>query len=269
MRHASAHPGDVFARHRIDPHRPDVPARIAAHLREHGLVTVTGLASRTDVLALASRIMTVTEHRDSDSDGITTIRDTGHHAHRAGFAGFGHGALGPHTERSGIPCPPRLMLLVCGQAAQAGGECVLVDGRAVHADLTTVSHEAVTALAQPRSAYFGAGDGHPSQVFTAHADHTMAVRLRLDGLARFSPIVQPYLPQLRAAITRHKATVRLEPGQGYLLDNRRWLHARTGFTGDRVCWRALGQPRFPMPDGFTPAPVGARERLPSIAGAQR
>ncbi|MER5299714.1 TauD/TfdA family dioxygenase [Streptomyces lasiicapitis] len=264
MRAAPEPPGDVFARHRIDAVRPGALERIARRLRADGLVTFTGVVSRTDVLTLASRIMTVTGHRDSDSDGLTTIRDTRHHAHRAGFAGLGNGALEPHTDRSGNPCPPRLMMLVCGQEADVGGECVLVDGRAVHAGLTTVSREAVTAFSQPRTAYFGAGDGHPSQVFTVHADHHVALRLRQDGLARFSPTVQPYLPQLRAAITRHQVLLPVAPGEGYLLDNRRWLHARTAFTGERLCWRALGQPRFPMPEGFVPEPVAAA--APALAG---
>ncbi|MHB6912760.1 TauD/TfdA family dioxygenase [Streptomyces sp. DB-54] len=248
---------DAFARHRVDPGQPGALEQIASRLRATGLVTFTGATTRTQVLELASRVMDIAEHRDSDSDGLTTIRDTRHHAHRPGFAGFGSGPLEPHTERSGTPCPPRLMMLVCGQAATSGGRCLLVDGRTVHADLISSSNKAATTLTQSCTAYFGAGDGNPTQVFTVHADQHVSVRLRLDELARFSPVVQPYLPELRAAIQRHQVLVSLAPGDGYLLDNRRWLHARTAFTGERVCWRALGHPRFPMPQGFAPAPVTA------------
>lgn len=253
--------GDVFARYRVDPALPGSTERIAERLRTGGLAILTGVSSRTAVLKLAGRLMTITAHRDSDSDGLTTLRDTRHHAHRAGYAGFGSGVLEPHTERSGLEHPPRLMMLVCGRASAAGGASLLVDGRAVHADLATTAREAVTALAQPRSAYFGAGDGHPCQVFTTHDDQHIAVRLRLDGLARFSPIVQPHLPLLRAPITRHQMMLPLAPGEGYILDNRRWLHGRTAFTGDRVCWRALGEPRFPLPAGFRPAPAAAARVL--------
>ncbi|MFJ9901137.1 TauD/TfdA family dioxygenase [Streptomyces sp. NPDC091280] len=257
---------DVFVRDRIDVRVPGAEERIAGQLRDSGLVTVDGLASRTDVLAFATRIMNVVPHRDSDSDGLTTIRDSRRNTHRAGFAGFSNGPLDPHTERSGTPNPPRLMLLVCGQAAATGGECLLTDGQAVHFDLFTGHRPAGTALAQPRTAFFGAGDGHASQVFTVHPDLRVSVRLRLDGLARWSPIVQPYLAQLRAAAVRHQVRLRLAPGQGYLLDNERWLHARSAFTGDRLFWRALGLPLFPMPRGFVPARDSVSAPMLSEAG---
>jgi alpha-ketoglutarate-dependent taurine dioxygenase len=255
------------AHHGVDAALPGAADRIAAGLRDSGLVTLSGLNSRTEVLSLAARIMTITAHRDSDSDGLTTIHDTGRHAHRAGFAGLGNGSLEPHTERSSIPNPPRLMLLVCGRAAESGGDCLLVDGRTVHADLLTHSRTAMLALSQRHTAYFGAGDGHPSQVFTVHDDHRVEVRLRLDGLARFSPIVQPHLPVLRSAVHRHQVRLPLLPGQGYVLDNSRWLHARTAFTGDRTCWRALGQPRFSMTEGFTstPTPTPIARTVPVLA----
>ncbi|GAU70589.1 putative taurine dioxygenase [Streptomyces sp. NBRC 110611] len=257
---------DAFAHHRIDLMVPSVEAAIAAQLRDMGLVTLDGLTSRDAVLAFATRIMHLVPHRDSDSDGLTTIRDTRRHPHRAGFAGFGHGELAPHTERSGTPNPPRLMLLVCGQAAVTGGESLLTDGQAVHTDLFLGGQEAGLALAQPRTAFFGAGDGHTTQVFTVHRSQRVSVRLRLDRLARWSPIVQPHLPQLRTAAVSHQITLALAPGQGYLLDNERWLHARRAFTGDRLCWRALGNPRIPMTRGFAPAPEAVPPAMLSEAG---
>ncbi|MFD4554869.1 TauD/TfdA family dioxygenase [Streptomyces sp. NPDC058469] len=257
---------DAFVRNRIDLRVPGAEERIAGRLRETGLVTVDGLASRTAVLAFATRIMNVVPHRDSGPDGLTTICDTRRDAHRAGFAGFSNGPLDPHTERSGTPNPPRLMLLVCGQVAVTGGECLLTDGQAVHSDLFSGHRQAGVALAQPRTAFFGAGDGHPTQVFTVHHDLRVSVRLRFDGLARWNPIVQPYLPQLRAAAIRHQVRLPLAPGQGYLLDNERWLHARSAFTGDRLFWRALGQPLFAMPRGFIPAHASVPAHMLSEAG---
>ena len=266
MRRAQQPYADAFTHHRIDLAAPGVEAAIAAQLRDVGLVLLDGLTSRKAVLAFAARIMNLVPHRDSDSDGLTTIRDTRRHAHRAGFAGFGNGGLDPHTERSGTPDPPRLMLLVCGQAAVTGGESLLTDGHAVHTDLFLDGREAGLALAQPRTAFFGAGDGHATQVFTVHRGQRVSIRLRLDGLARWSPIVQPYFPQLKAAAVRHQVPLALAPGQGYLLDNERWLHARRAFTGHRLCWRGLGNPRFPMARGFAPAPEVVPPSLLSEAG---
>src|SRR5690606_41915324 len=52
---------------------------------------------------------------------------------RPGLAGLGTGELLAHTERSSLPRPPRLMLLVCQQPAAFGGDVLLTDGRALHA----------------------------------------------------------------------------------------------------------------------------------------
>ncbi|MFI5685291.1 TauD/TfdA family dioxygenase [Streptomyces sp. NPDC051636] len=151
-----------------------------------------------------------------------------------------------------------MRVLFCLRPAAEGGEVLLADGRDVLASLVTEAREAAILLAKARTAYFGAGAGYPSQVFTVHVDGRIPVRLRQDGLARWSPLVPPHLPALRRAIAGCQLRFRLEPGQGYLLDNHRWLHARTRFTGHRLCLRALGEPRVPMPPGFARDAFSAR-----------
>ncbi len=247
-------PEEIFESHFEDLQLPEPEARIAERLRRSGLVTVNGLEHRSQVLALARVLMRITPHRDSDPDGLTVIRDTGRHADRAGFAGFGNGELLPHTERSGIPCPPRLMLLACERPADTGGECVLVDGRDVYADLAEHHHEALEALSAPRSAFFGGGDGHLSSVFSQVGEGRVAVRFRQDALARFSPEASRHVATLRAAIERHRGELQLASGEAFLIDNHRWLHARGAFTGLRRLHRALGIPRplIALPPGFLP-----------------
>ncbi|MEV6404300.1 TauD/TfdA family dioxygenase [Streptomyces bobili] len=208
-----------------------------------GLALLEQLATRRDVLDAAAHVMHITPHRDSDPDGLTVIQDTGRHAGREGFAGLSNGEVLPHTERSSLAAPPRLMMLVCARPAATGGQCLLADGHAVYADLAEHHPDALAALSEPRSAFFGGGDGHLGSVFTPRADGRPLIRLRWDSLARFSPLAQPYLPVLRAAITRHQRTLTLAAGQGYVLDNTRWLHARSAFTGPRLCYRALGEPK--------------------------
>ncbi|MFD7014013.1 TauD/TfdA family dioxygenase [Streptomyces sp. NPDC059928] len=240
-------------------------SELADRLRETGLVALDGLGSvggvvaRSVVLGFAERIMEITAHRDSDPDGLTTLYDTRRHAKRTGYAGLTNRELAPHTERSGLPRPPRLMLLVCANPAAQGGACLLTDGQAVHAELAEKHPEALDLLSTRHTAYFGGGDGHPTQIFTPHAEGRVSLRLRTDTLARWNPLVTPHLPLLRAVISRHQITLPLLAGQGYLLDNTRWLHARQRFTGDRLCWRALGEPHpavLPLPMGFLPVPTG-------------
>ncbi|MGW2325280.1 TauD/TfdA family dioxygenase [Streptomyces sp. NPDC001700] len=211
-----------------------------------GLLDLDGLLTRQAVLAFADRVMRIAPHSEGDFDGLTVIRNTGRHADQAGCAGLTSAEVRPHTERSGTPVPPRLMMLVCHRPATRGGECLLADGWAVRDDLAAYHPDALAALSAPRSAYFGGADGHLGAVFGTRPDgRRPEIRLRWDSLVRFSPLVQPYLPLLRAVIARHQQVRRLQPGQGYLLDNTRWLHARTAFDGPRVCYRALGEPKAP------------------------
>ncbi|MFD7501620.1 TauD/TfdA family dioxygenase [Streptomyces sp. NPDC059850] len=214
-------------------------------LHTTGLVHLDGLATRRSVLECASRIMRIALHPDSDADGLTVIRDTGHHADQAGCTGLTSAEVLPHTERSGTLMPPRLMMLVCHRPATRGGECLLADGWTVRDDLAAHHPDALAALSAPRSAYFGGADGHLGAVFGTRPDGRPELRLRWDSLVRFSPLVQPYLRVLRAVIARHQQVRHLRPGEGYLLDNTRWLHARTAFDGPRVCYRALGEPKAP------------------------
>lgn len=64
----------VLATHYVDLTRTDAEATVAERLRDTGLIIFDGLAGRRSVLAFATRIMAMTPHRDSDSDGLTTIR---------------------------------------------------------------------------------------------------------------------------------------------------------------------------------------------------
>lgn len=212
-------------------------------LNTTGLADLDGLLTRQAVRTFADRVMRIEPHSVSDLDGLTVIRNTGRHADQAGCTGLTSAEVLPHTERSGIPMPPRLMMLVCHRPATRGGECLLADGRAVREDLAAHHPDVLAALSAPRSAYFGGADGHLGAVFGTRPDGRPEIRLRWDSLVRFSPLVQPHLPVLRTVIARHQQVRRLQPGQGYLLDNTRWLHARTAFDGPRVCYRALGEPK--------------------------
>ncbi|RLK59866.1 TfdA family taurine catabolism dioxygenase TauD [Actinokineospora cianjurensis] len=88
-------------------------------LTRHGVALVEGLTDSADLLRVARSIATVVPHRGSASDGITTLVDLGSDQN-SGFAGFSTFALAPHTDRSGVPNPPGLLVLGCEQPAMSG-----------------------------------------------------------------------------------------------------------------------------------------------------
>ena len=228
---------------------------IAAELAEHGVALVDGIEEPTGLLRLARSLATVVPHRDSGPGGVTILADLGRPVPpRSGLSGFSACALNPHTDRSGLAQPPGLLLMSCGQAATGGGESILIDGRAVYDDLAQRQPEAVASLSTPRSVLFGGAAGYLGSVFTVASRGVVAVRLRLDDLAQFSPEVQRWLPDLRASIDRHTIVVTLAAGEGYVVNNRHWLRGRRAFIGQRVMYRVNGNllSHLAIPPGFRP-----------------
>ncbi|MFJ7910196.1 TauD/TfdA family dioxygenase [Kitasatospora sp. NPDC096204] len=248
--------GDAFTALMLDG---EAREHAAAVLREHGMLRLARLGGRDEVLLTAGRLMSsLWRHRDADPDGLTVIRDTGRHDGRPGFAGLGREALALHTECAQHPAPPRLLLLACARAGDAGGETLLVDGQAVLTELAAYHPVVIEALAADRAAYFGGSGGLFAPVLQRLPDGRWRLRLRQDDFARFSPDAEAHLAALRQTLDRNTQRVRLAPGQGVVLDNHRLLHGRTAFSGERLMLRALGEPHpeLGLSPGY-PAPWSA------------
>ena len=213
---------------------------IAAELRDYGLATFAGIADRAALIAVARRLMRIRAHRDAAPDGVTKITDMGGDA--CGYAAFTDSGLIPHTDGSGVPNPPGLLLLTCVQPAEEGGATQVVDGAQIIATLARKHPAALRSLSAPRAAFFGGADGCPGSVFEPVGPDRTRIRLRLDDLVRFSPDAAAVIPLLRTVLSRHLNTLHLEPGDAVLLCNTRWLHGRQAFDGRRVMLRILGDP---------------------------
>ncbi|MFX0579555.1 TauD/TfdA family dioxygenase [Nocardia nepalensis] len=230
----------------------DWAAGVAAGLAADGFARFDRIRTRAQLVTLAASLGRIVPHRDSDDDGVTTLENRAGLARRLGFEGFGTGALPPHTDRSGVPEPPALLLVLCGRRSVTGGECIAIDGCSVYVDLTMNAPEAVTALSQPRTALFGGAAGYLASIFEQAQGGRIRVRYRRDGLVKYSPEITRWLPALNDAIDRHAMQFVLEPGQGYVLHNHWWMHGRTAFTGDRIMYRLGLEPHseFAIPSGF-------------------
>ncbi|MFI5537540.1 TauD/TfdA family dioxygenase [Nocardia sp. NPDC051900] len=226
-------------------------AGVAAKLAADGLARFDGIRTRAQLVALGASLGRVVPHRDSGPDGVTTLTHRGKLGSRVGFEGFGNGALLPHTDRSGLSEPPALLMVVCGRKGE-GGNCIVIDGRRVYLDLVATNRDAAQVLSQPRTVLFGGATGYLGSIFEHAVDARIRIRYRRDELATFSPEIVRWLPTLSDAVERHTIQFGLEPGQGYVLHNHRWLHGRARFTGDRVIYRLSLNPHeeFAIPSGF-------------------
>lgn len=249
----------------VDLREPDPTVRIVAGLAMHGIAIFHGGTGRDDLLRTARSLVMIRPHRDSDYDGVTTITRRPALADGTSLAGFTNRELWPHTDGSAVHQPPRLLVLACVRPAQTGGGSLVVNGRALYDEIARTDPAMLAALATPRSAYFGGGSGHLGAVFRPSAEGRIAVRLRLDGLARFAPALAPYLDRLRTLVRDHIVAVDLREGDGYILLNDRWLHGRAGYTGERLMLRVIGDPlpHLDLPNGFPPtvtASAGSNHR---------
>ncbi|MEU8637685.1 TauD/TfdA family dioxygenase [Amycolatopsis sp. NPDC048633] len=227
---------------------------LAGVLACDGVALFDGVPAEQQLLQLAVRLGRLVPHRDSTGSGLTVITDRGDTRPSAGQAGFSRHALAPHSDCSDLPRPPLLVAMTCIRPAVRGGDCVLVDGRAVHDELATSAPEALADLSARRGAYFGGAAGIVGNVFEPGPSGLVGIRLRRDELARFAPQTQRRLAVLARIIERHTVTVPTRAGSGYVVNNHRWLHGRTAFTGARRMHRALIDPRpvWRIPAGFVP-----------------
>ena len=60
---------DTFRAYHADLLDPAQQPRVIALLREHGLVTFTGITDRTELASVAGRLMSIRPHRDAGPDG--------------------------------------------------------------------------------------------------------------------------------------------------------------------------------------------------------
>jgi hypothetical protein len=246
---------DVSDLPRVNLREPDSTAQIMTGLNTHGVALFHGTTGRDDLVRAARSLVRIRTHRDSDTDGVTTIAQRPAPAHGTSSAGFTDHELWPHTEGSAVDRPPRVLMLACIRPAQTGGSSQLVDGRDLYHQIGRTDPAMLAALSAPRSAYFGGRSGYLGAVFQQTTQGGVNVRLRLDELAHFSPTLKPYIDRLRTLVQQRAITLDLHEGHGYILLNDRWLHGRTRFTGHRLMLRIIGDllPHHDLPRGFQPA----------------
>lgn len=215
-----------------EPSVPDLEDRIRG---SGGLLTFQ--CGEEDVVLQAARgVGEVMLHPDSDARGITPIRLTEGRID----VGLTTGELMAHTDRPATEVPPRYLLLWCKRAPEDGGEAVVYRGRDVVRYLEEHDTATLAALTSSQAAIFRTGEyEHVGPIIRIENDQVVEVRLRFDRLIHFSWDVARCMPAFLTALESVARRFALQPGQGYMLDNRTWFHGRAAYTGEREMSRIM------------------------------
>lgn len=147
-----------------------------------------------------------------------------------------------HTDRSGWDVPPRFLMSLLKSASETGGESLLVDGHRVLKAIREQDQHLYRLITSPKYASFRADDGTfvPRPVFD---ESEGLLRFRFDDGIQLSASMVSALPKLQDTIFQNAFAVALKAGQGYIVDNHRFLHGRTLFSGSRELLRVLVHPQ--------------------------
>jgi len=245
---------EEFERYFVDIHSAEGHVKLIARLARDGIATFDRVPTARQLLSLARSIGDILPHRDSDAVGVTTLAGTESTASaRPGYLGLTSRELFPHTDGTGVVHPPTLVMLVCEQPAPRGGATTVVDARALYAWLSVHAPAVLHELRQPGSARFGGKPEYRGAVFEPVAearrneDARISIRFRWDELAAFTASTRAVMPVFLDLISRTGSQFTLRRGQGYIVQNGRWLHGRIEYAGDRKVHRILVRPRFHTP----------------------
>ncbi|RDW72324.1 uncharacterized protein DSM5745_07496 [Aspergillus mulundensis] len=143
-----------------------------------------------------------------------------------------------HTDRSGWDLPPRILVSTLKSKSTDGGASMLANTSRILRDIKEQGEDFYKLLTNAKYSSFRSDDGVfvPRPIYD---ETTGLFRFRFDDGIQLSAAIVIRFPQLFETIYRNSFAVALQQGQGYLLDNHKFLHGRTSFTGTRELLRAL------------------------------
>lgn len=222
----------------------DKKAQIQQLLSDQGIVFIENINDSQDFLKEVCSLGEILFHHDSMENGLTHIVNNPYSNKRQDAAILNHlgltqGALIPHTDRSGLAAPPTILAFWIESQSHNGGSSLFVDSHQVFEELSIFNPEIIEILSRPKSVVFKSENGLlESSIFEIN-NETLYVRFRFDKMVYFSTEVWQVIPELLNMIKKCTIKQKLVSGSGYILNNRRWLHGRTHFFGERSAYRLL------------------------------
>lgn len=164
------------------------------------------------------------------------------------FTGLG---LQAHTDNPYRDPVPTLQVLYCLESSAAGGENMVVDGFAAARRLRDENAEYFDVLADHCARFEYAGEAgvcltsRRPMIELAPDGELIGVRFNNRSLAAITDVPFDKMALYYAAYRRFaeiiddpamEVTFRLEPGESFVVDNTRVLHARKGYSGEGTRW---------------------------------
>lgn len=235
-----------FEDNHIDLTQPNLEERLTHMLNIEGFATFDHILSSEQPVPkqlrdLVDRFGTIIKHPDSDEYGVTKIAPAEDSDCTDRNRGLTSKELYLHTDGSAVIEPPPFFLFYCSKPAPEGGLSKLLDGKELYEILNWISPDLLKSLLEPNSAIFGnPKDDHViGSVFSQDEKGIVSVRFRYDTLGYYSAPIASKLEDLLSIMEGLKVSFRLDSGQGYIINNRRCLHGRTSFNGEREMYRVL------------------------------
>ncbi|PWY72697.1 Clavaminate synthase-like protein [Aspergillus eucalypticola CBS 122712] len=214
---------------------------IRASVFNNGIAFVEGCEEEA-LVGLARQLGQIVRPRNEETpgSGVSRIR----FASDLVGKGYSSEELFFHTDRSGWDEPPRILMSTLRSQSESGGESLLVDGQNVLNALRQHDEDLYNLFTNSKHTSFRADDG--TFVPRAMVDRETGIfRFRFDDGIQMSASMVVGFAKLQDIIYQHAYLVSLRPGQGYVLDNHRYLHGRASFTGSRELLRVLVRPSSP------------------------
>ena len=164
------------------------------------------------------------------------------------YTGLG---LQAHTDNPYRDPVPTLQVLYCLESSAAGGENMVVDGFAAALRLREENEAYFNVLAEYSARFEYAGDqgvcltSRRPMIELAPDGELIAVRFNNRSLAAITDVPFDKMSLYYAAYRRFgeiidnqemEVTFRLNPGEAFVVDNTRVLHARKGYSGEGSRW---------------------------------
>ncbi|KAL4808821.1 HAD-like domain-containing protein [Aspergillus unguis] len=159
--------------------------------------------------------------------------------------GYSNAELFFHTDRSGWDHPPDILISTLNSKSVDGGESLLADTSRILKEIKEQGDGLYELITDAKNSSFRNDDGVfvPRQIFDEETD---IFRFRFDDGIMLSPALVLRFRQMYEIFYRNSFAVALQEGEGYFLNNHKFLHGRTGFTGSRELLRVLVNLPSPM-----------------------